>query len=77
MSYDDPTPELEEIIAKAEAGELPRKALTFATDAQVRVASILETIESMSDNGLDPTTAQEDALENIYRGACKWLHRKP
>lgn len=76
MSVEDPREELEEILARCKNGRLPRKAKDWASGARDSAEDIIETIESMQANGKDaPTYSQEEALENIYKGACKWLGR--
>lgn len=78
MSAEDPTDELDEILELVAAGKLPRKAADWADGAYGTATEILETIESMLANGVDaPTSGQEGALEKIYQGACRWLHRQP
>lgn len=69
MSADDPSEELQEILSRVKTGALPRNAATWASGTLDTVESILEH-ESLS-------ISQEEALENIYRGACRWLHRTP
>jgi hypothetical protein len=78
MPYDDPTEELNEIIYLANSGKLPSKAFEWASSALDTAEDILESIDTMQSKGIDaPTYSQEDALENIYKGACKWLHITP
>ena len=77
MPEDDPTEELNEIIRRFHDGKLPQNAYDFANDTLERTEEILETIEEMEANGHDRSPNQEEALENIYIGACKWLKRKP
>lgn len=78
MSAEDPTEELEEILELARVGRLPRKAADWADDALSTAESILGTIDDMETAGVDaPTFGQSEALEHIYEGACRWLHREP
>lgn len=78
MPIDDPREELEGILARCKSGRLPEKAQQWASSALDTAQDILDTIDSMLSNGKDaPTYSQEDALEMIYKGACKWLHRTP
>jgi hypothetical protein len=69
MSAEDPTIELNEILMLVNSGKLPKKAAVWAKDCLDTAQDILDLYNL--------TDAQEEALENIYRGACKWLHRKP
>jgi two-component SAPR family response regulator len=74
MSEEDPREELEKIIELYKKKHLPKKAYDWASDALETAESIIETIEDMQANGHDaPTSAQEEALENIYTAACNWL----
>ena len=76
MSAEDPTEELDEMLDLVAAGELPKKAADWANSTSGTAEEILETIDSMVANGVDaPTGSQEEALYNIYVGACRWLHR--
>lgn len=78
MSAEDPTEELEEIMERAHAGRLPRRASEWADGAWATARDILDTIEDMQGRGVDaPTEMQAEVLENIYHGACRWLHREP
>jgi hypothetical protein len=69
MSAEDPTIELNEIISLVESGKLPKTAAVWASD-------FLDTAESILDS-YSMTFSQEEALERIYLGACKWLHKDP
>lgn len=69
MPAEDPTEELQEIISRVNSGALPHGAAAWATGC-------LDTVESILDS-YSLSFSQEEALEKIYRGACKWLHRKP
>lgn len=74
MPADDPTPELREILKLCDQHKLPSAAREFAAGALDTAEDILETISDMESNGVDaPTSGQEEALENIYAGACSWL----
>ena len=76
MSEKDPTEELEEIMELYQNKRMPKKAFDWANRTLKTAESILETIESMEENGHDvPTLAQEKALENIYVAACNWLRK--
>lgn len=76
MSEEDPREELEEIIDLYKKHHMPKKAYNWASDALETTEEIIETIEDMQANGHDaPTSAQEDALENIYTAACNWLKK--
>jgi len=69
MSVEDPSEELQEILLRVKSGALPQSAATWATEC-------LDTVENILDSA-SLSFSQEEALENIYRGACKWLHKKP
>jgi hypothetical protein len=69
MSAEDPSEELQEILKRVKSGALPQSAATWA-------AECLDTVESILDSD-SPSFSQDEALGNIYRGACRWLHRKP
>lgn len=69
MSAEDPSEELQEILSRVKSGTLPQSAATWAIEC-------LDTVESILDSP-SLSFSQEEALENIYLGACKWLHRKP
>ena len=69
MSVEDPSEELQEILMRVRSGALPKSAATWATEC-------LDTVESILDSA-SVSFSQEEALENIYRGACRRLHRKP
>lgn len=74
MSEEDPREELEKIIELYLEKHLPKKAYDWASDALETAESIIETIEDMQASGHDaPTSAQEEALGNIYTAACNWL----
>ena len=74
MPIDDPREELEEIIDLYEEGKLPVDAGYWATGALEVAEGIFETIDDMKSWGKDaPTARQEDALENIYEAAMRWL----
>jgi hypothetical protein len=78
MPIDDPTPELEEILQKFEAGVLPVEAQTWALSALGTTTGINHTIGSMLDAGVNaPTDAQKVALANMFHAALKWLGKKP
>ncbi len=69
MSAEDPSEELQEILLRVKSGALSQSTATWATEC-------LDTVESILDSA-SLSFSQEEALENIYRGACRRLHRKP
>jgi hypothetical protein len=76
MSAEDPLPELEEVIAASESGELPVEAGEWAAGAYETAESILDTVDSMQSDGIHaPTDAQSRALRNVHEAACRWLGR--
>jgi hypothetical protein len=77
MPADDPTSELNEILKRVRAQRLPAEAGAWAKGALATATDILDTISNMESNRKEATDAQEEALKNIYIGACRWLHRLP
>ena len=77
MPADDPKSELNDILKRVRAQRLPAEAGAWAKGALATATDILDTISDMESNGKEATDAQEEALKNIYIGACRWLHRPP
>lgn len=78
MPIDDPTDELNEILRLCKIGKLTIKAKVFAESRLETTSDIMDTMDEMENNGHTvPTEGQEEALENIYHAAMKWLPRAP
>lgn len=77
MPEDDPTRELQEIMATVLDGELPEEAYTWAREALSQTENLLQEAGVLLLNGQEMTGEQEDALEEIYREAWQWLKATP
>ncbi|WP_157180042.1 hypothetical protein [Rhodococcus sp. P14] len=74
MPADDPTAELVQLLDLGELNVVPLSAIKWAESALTQSDSILATVESMLDNGVDaPTEKQKRALRNIHDAALSWL----
>lgn len=78
MNTRDPRPLLMDILDRCANGGLPKAAQAFANAALETANNIYDTMADMENHWVEvPTEAQATALNNIDKGACKWLHISP